>query len=84
MQTTPQFEHDCINPGCCRFAGRTLRCDVYVYTSMMGETGVIMRRSDDGPDYSSYPAMRYAHMAAAQDAETFHAVQLAEALVNAG
>ena len=83
MQVTPRFIHDCVT-GCCRFAGRTLRCDVYVYGSMLGETGMIMRHSDDGPDYSSYPAMRYARMSAERDAEVFHAVQLAEALVNSG
>lgn len=81
MGTTPRFEHDCTNPGCCRFAGRTLRCDVYAYASMLGETGVIMRRGDDGPDYSSYPTMRYARRVAEQDAETRHAVDLVDRLL---
>lgn len=75
MQTTPRFTHDCTNPGCCTFVGRTLRCDVY----KTREGGLIMRDGDDGPDYRSYPAMRFAHMVAERDAETFHAVQLAEA-----
>jgi hypothetical protein len=78
---TPRFEHDCLRPGCCRYAGRTLNCDVYAYGSMLDETGMIMRRSDDGPDYSSWPALRYAEMAAAEDAEVFHAVQLVNTLL---
>ena len=76
--TQPRFEHDCTSPGCCRFVGRTLRCDVYVYGSLLGEKGIIMRSSSDGPDYRSYPTMGMACMVAAEDAEAFHAVQLAE------
>ncbi len=79
MQTTPRFQHDCTNPGCCTFIGRTMRCDVYSYRSSLGEPGMIMRWSSDGPDYSSWPMMRYAVMAAETDAEVFHAVQLVEA-----
>lgn len=81
MQTTPRFKHDCTSPGCCLFAGRTLHCDVYTHTSRGGEPGLIMRRSSEGPDYSSWPALRYARMLAQQDPEVFHAVQLAEALL---
>lgn len=76
--TQPRFTHDCTNPGCCTFVGRTLRCDVYVYGSILGEKGIIMRSSSDGPDYSSYPTMDIARRVAEVDAETFHAVQLAE------
>ena len=78
MQTTPRFTHDCNDPGCCTFVGRTMRCDVYTYGSLRGERGIIMRRSSDGPDYSSWPEMRFARMAAQHDAEVFHAVQLVE------
>jgi hypothetical protein len=74
----PRFEHDCTNPGCCRFVGRTLRCDVYVYGSALAGPGIIMRSSSDGPDYRSYPTMGMARMVAERDAETFHAVHLAE------
>ena len=76
----PRFEHDCTNPGCCTFVGRTLRCDVYVHGSILGEKGMIMRSSSDGPDYRSWPALSYARRVAEHDAEVFHAVQLAEAL----
>jgi len=75
MQITPRFEHDCTNPGCCTFVGRTLRCDVY--TTRGG--GLIMRDGDDGPDYRSYPTMQIALLVAENDAEAFHAVQLVEA-----
>ena len=75
MQITPRFEHDCTNPGCCTFVGRTLRCDVY--TTRSG--GLIMRDGDDGPDYRSYPTMQIALLVAENDAEAFHAVQLVEA-----
>lgn len=75
MQTTPRFKHDCENPGCCEFVGRTLRCDVYKTRS----GGLIMRGSDDGPDYRSYPTMMMARVVAKRDAEAFHAVQLVEA-----
>jgi hypothetical protein len=78
MRTTPRFEHDCINPDCCRFVGRTLRCDVYVYRSVLGEQGVIMRTSSDGPDYSSTPSMEWFRRLAEVDAEAFHALQLVE------
>jgi hypothetical protein len=80
MQTTPRFDHDCINPGCCTFAGRTLRCDVYTHRSMLGERGLIMRASSDGPDYRSWPSLRYAEMSARDDAEVFHALELVRAL----
>ena len=43
MQITPSFEHDCTNPGCCTFVGRTLRCDVYKTRS----GGLIMRDGED-------------------------------------
>jgi hypothetical protein len=72
---TPRFKHDCTSPGCCTFKGRTLHSDVYA----MRSGGLIMRRSDDGPDYSSWPTMPIAELVAEQDAETFHAVQLARA-----
>ena len=75
MLTTPRFIHDCTNPGCCTFVGRTLRCDVYGSRS----GGLIMRHGDDGPDYRSYPTRGIARMAAEDNAETFHAVQLVEA-----
>lgn len=79
MQTTPRFTHDCTQPGCCRFVGRTLRTDVYTHRSTLGEAGLIMRLSDDGPDYRSWPSLRYARLAAQDDAEVFHALQLVEA-----
>lgn len=72
--TTPRFLHDCENPGCCTFMGRTMLCDVY--TTRSG--GLIMRDGDDGPSYRSFPTMMLAHMVADIDAEVFHAVQLAE------
>jgi len=72
--TTPQFEHDCVNVGCCTFVGRTLNCDVY--STRTG--GILMRASSEGADYRSYPSMAIAQMAAARSAETFHAVQLVE------
>lgn len=75
MQTTPRFEHDCNDPGCCTFVGRTMRCDVYRTRG----GGLIMREGDDGPSYRSYPTMRIAQLVAHDDAETFHAVQLVEA-----
>lgn len=81
MQIQPRFEHDCANPGCCRFAGQTLRCDVYTHRGIRGEQGLIMRRSSDGPDYSSWPDLRYARMSAQQDPEVFHALQLVDALL---
>lgn len=80
MRITPRFEHDCVNPGCCTFVGRTLRCDVYTYKSSLGEQGIIMRHGSDGPDYSSWPLMRYARMAAHDDAEMYHAVQMVDAM----
>lgn len=70
-----RFEHDCLNPGCCTFVGRTLRSDVYVTRS----GGLIMRDGNDGPDYRSYPTMAIARMVAARCPEGFHAVQLADA-----
>lgn len=72
MQVTPRFVHDCVT-GCCTFVGRTMRCDVY--TTRGG--GLIMRDGDDGPSYHSYPTMGIARMVAEEDAEAFHAVQLA-------
>jgi hypothetical protein len=80
MQTTPRFTHDCTDAGCCRFVGRTFRCDVY--TTRGG--GLIMRHGDDEPSYRSYPTMGIARMVAEQDAEAFHAVQLAEASQESG
>jgi hypothetical protein len=80
MQTTPRFTHDCTDAGCCRFVGRTLRCDVY--TTRGG--GLIMRDGDDGPSYRSYPTMGIARMVALRDAEAFHAMQLAEASQESG
>ena len=74
MRTTPRFEHDCADPGCCRFVGQTLRCDVY--TSRAG--GLIMRRGSEGPDYSSWPSLRHARLSARDDPEVFHAVQLVD------
>lgn len=82
MQTRPRFEHDCINPNCCRFVGRTLHCDVYTHRSIGNEQGVIMRHSSDGPDYSSWPALRYADMSAQNDAEVFHAVSMVRAFLS--
>lgn len=84
MSNQPLFEHDCANPGCCRFAGRTLRCDVWTHRGITGEQGLIMRRSSDGPDYSSWPDLRYARMSAQLDPEVFHAVQLVETLLAGG
>lgn len=72
MQTTPRFVHDCVT-GCCTFVGRTMRCDVY----KTRDGGLIMRDGDGGPDYRSYPTMMIARMVAEEDAEAFHAVQLA-------
>lgn len=80
MQTTPRFKHDCLIPGCCLFRGRTLRSDVYT-TNHQGESGrigLLMRQGDDGPDYRSWPEFRYARLSAQDDAEVFHALQLAE------
>ena len=79
MMVGPLFTHDCVRDNCCQFVGSTLTCDVYIYGSMLGEPGMIMRHSSDGADYSSYPAMRYAHMAAAQNNEVQQAVQLVAA-----
>lgn len=84
MRTTPRFKHDCIDEGCCRFVGRTLRCDVYTHRSVMGEQGMIMRSGDDGPDYRSWPGLTYARMAADHDPEVFHALQLVETLLARG
>ena len=74
MQTIPRFTHDCVNPGCCTFVGRTLRSDVYATRS----GGIVMRWGNDGPEYSSLPTMGLAHRVAEGDAEWFHAVQLVE------
>ena len=78
MQVTPRFIHDCVT-GCCRFVGRTLGSEVYTHRSTLGEQGLIMRQGDDGPDYHSWPSLRYARLAAQDDAEVFHALQLVEA-----
>lgn len=79
MQVTPRFIHDCVT-GCCLFRGRTLRSDVYTtnHRGESGRIGLLMRQGDDGPDYRSWPEFRYARLAAQDDAEVFHALQLAE------
>lgn len=69
-----RFEHDCTNPGCCTFVGRTLHADVY--TTRSG--GLILREGSEGPDYRSYPTMAMARLVAEHSPEVYHAVQLAE------
>lgn len=76
MKVQPRFTHDCVNPSCCRFVGQTVNCDVYMYPSALGETGLIMRRGDQAPDYSSWPALRYAELSAAHDVEVTQALEL--------
>lgn len=72
----PRFVHDCVNPGCCTFVGSTLVCDVYVYRSMLDEQGMIMRHSDEGADYHSFPTMAMAERGAAQNADMRAAYEL--------
>lgn len=69
-----RFAHDCTNPGCCTFVGETLNCDIYITRSR----GLLMRFSNDGPDYRSFPSMDIAGRVARRDAEVFHAIQLAK------
>lgn len=72
----PRFIHDCVNPGHCTFVGRTLRCDVYV---TRGNDWVFMRHDDDEfTGYRGYSGEK-ARLTARDDAEVFHAVQLAKA-----
>lgn len=80
MTHSPRFVHDCVNPNCCRFAGLTPKSDVYVYTSMLGEPGLIMRQSDDGPDYRSWPTLHLAGLSAKHDDEVRLALQLADSV----
>jgi len=47
----PFFKHDCMTPGCCTYAGSFNHRDVYVSK----DRTVILRYSDEGPDYSSMP-----------------------------
>jgi hypothetical protein len=77
--TSPRFKHDCTGQNCCRFVGRTRVYDVYLYNaSDVDGPGVLLRYGDDGPDYTSWPAMRYARLVAEGDSDVFHAVQLVE------
>lgn len=46
----PHFKHDCMDPTCCRYAGSMDDADVYLTKS--GD--VIIRRGDEGADYSCY------------------------------
>lgn len=46
----PHFKHDCMDPTCCRYAGSLDQADVYLVKS--GD--VIIRRGDEGADYSCY------------------------------
>lgn len=44
---TPKYKHDCSS---CRFVGRLDGRDAYIC-----ENSVVLRTSDDGPDYGSIP-----------------------------
>lgn len=47
----PFFKHDCMTPGCCTYAGSFNHRDVYISR----DRTVILRYSDEGPDYLSMP-----------------------------
>ena len=47
----PYFKHDCMTPGCCTYAGSFNHRDVYISR----DRTVILRYSDEGPDYYSMP-----------------------------
>ena len=55
----PLYKHDCMDPTCCRYAGSI--ADKDVYRSKSGD--VIIRFSDEGPDYSCY-STEFAEMVA--------------------
>lgn len=47
----PEFKHDCAS---CEFHGRSNRGDIYTCKGVLG-TSIIVRFSDDPPDYTSSP-----------------------------
>lgn len=69
------FQHDC-GPPCCTYAGSTNSADVYLTKSQ----GIIIRKSDEGSDYRSFPIEIYQRPCFADDLEVQAALALVKVL----
>lgn len=65
------FQHDC-GPPCCTFAGSTNSADVYLTKA----GSILIRKSNEGSDYRSFPAEVYRQPHFANDAEVQAALVL--------
>lgn len=51
---SPRYRHDCAYEGCCRFYGQIGGADFWM-TRRSSVPSIILRYSDDGPDYRITP-----------------------------
>jgi hypothetical protein len=76
----PYYRHDCFNPHCCRYVGSDVdtKIDVYAYTDMVKKPSMIIRKSDDGPNYLCMQVEFYRDLVADPKVQATHTQHIEE------